>query len=251
MSTAKKTVSKKKNLRPSLLIVHLYPKEMNIYGDTGNILVLKRRAEWRGIDVEVQLVGVNESIPLAADIIMGGGGQDAGQGHIQNDLQTKAPVLHRLASDGVIMLMICGMYQLFGRTFTTGEGQNIAGIGVLPLETIAGQHRHIGNTRYQMPFGEVVGYENHSGVTTLDSPAEALGNVLLGVGNNAIDGTEGCRVRNVFGTYSHGPVLSKNPAFADELLRLALERKYGKFKLTPLDDTIENLSHETAKTRPR
>lgn len=234
-----------------LTIVHLYPKEMNIYGDTGNTLVLQRRAEWRGINVRVVLVGVNEQIPLDADIILGGGGQDAGQGAIQHDLQSKAAHLHRFATNGVVMLMICGMYQLFGRSFITAEGKVIAGIGVLPLETRAGKERMIGNTRYQMPFGEVVGYENHSGLTSLDNPADSLGNVLLGEGNNTFDGTEGCRVHNVFGTYSHGPVLAKNPNFADELLRLALERKYGAIKLAPLDDTIENLAHATAASRPR
>ncbi len=251
MSTKHPSKSAKKNTKPSLVIVHLYPKEMNIYGDTGNTLVLQRRAEWRGIDVDVRLVGANQRIPADADIILGGGGQDAGQGAIQHDLQSKAPQLHKFAHDGVVMLMICGMYQLFGRTFITGDGKVITGIGVLPLETRAGAERFIGNTRYQMPFGEVVGYENHSGVTTLDSPADALGNVLLGEGNNNFDGTEGCRVQNVFGTYSHGPVLAKNPNFADELLRLALERKYGKIKLPPLDDTIENLAHTTAASRPR
>lgn len=251
MSTGRSTKSSKKSPVPSLVIVHLYPKEMNIYGDTGNTLVLKRRAEWRGITVDVRLIGVNEAIPRDADIILGGGGQDAGQGQIQSDLQTKAPQLHKMAHDGVVMLMICGMYQLFGRAFKTGEGEIISGIGVLPLETVAGHDRHIGNTRYQMPFGEVVGYENHSGLTKLDSPADALGNVLLGVGNDGIDGTEGCRTHNVFGTYSHGPVLAKNPAFADELLRLALARKYSQAKLAPLDDTLENLAQTAAAARPR
>lgn len=241
----------KKHNQRSLVIVHLYPKEMNIYGDTGNILVLRRRAEWRGVDVKIVLVGVGQPVPKDADILLGGGGQDAGQGEIQSDLQSKSPQLHKLANEGVVMLMICGMYQLFGRSFTTGEGKVIAGIGVLPLQTTAGRDRHIGNTRYQMPFGEVVGYENHSGVTMLDNPADALGNVMLGAGNNKIDGTEGCRITNVFGTYSHGPVLAKNPVFADLLLDLALERKYGPLDLQPLDDTLENLAHETAASRPR
>lgn len=241
----------KKQSKPTLVLVHLYPKEMNIYGDTGNILVLERRALWRGISVQTKHVGIGEPIPPEADIILGGGGQDAGQEAIQHDLQSKAPQLHKLSHDGVVMLMICGMYQLFGRSFITSQGKVIAGIGVLPLETRASNERLIGNTRYQMPFGEVVGYENHSGITTLDSPATSLGNVLMGEGNNTFDGTEGCRVYNVFGTYSHGPVLAKNPNFADELLKLALERKYGKVKLKPLDDTIENLAHATAASRPR
>jgi len=236
----------------SLLIVHLYPKEMNIYGDTGNVLVLQRRAQWRGISVDVRHIGVDEAIPTDADIIIGGGGQDAGQGGIQQDLQIKAADIHRLANQGVVMLVICGMYQLFGRFFRTQEGQLIQGIGVLPLETVGGTERLIGNKHYEMAFGEVIGYENHSGLTKLDHEQDALGSTLLGAGNNSTDKFEGCRVQNIFGTYSHGPVLAKNPNFADELLRLALQRKYGSsFRLEPLDDTLEWQAHETAKTRPR
>src|SRR5947208_1907261 len=118
-------------------IVHLYPKEMNIYGDTGNALVLKKRLEWRGIEVRLSLVGVNDSIPNDVDIIIGGGGQDSGQDKIQTDLASKSNQLHQLADGGVTMLMVCGMYQLFGRSFTTHEGNVIKGIGLLPLETVA------------------------------------------------------------------------------------------------------------------
>lgn len=234
-----------------LHIVHLYPKEMNIYGDTGNRLVLQKRAEWRGIQVSTSLVGVGDALPADADIIIGGGGQDAGQGKIQDDLQTKATDLQALAQQGVVMLMICGMYQLFGRSFTTHEGEVIAGIGILPLETIGGNERMIGNTVYDTPFGEVVGYENHSGITTLDDLSLALGTVVKGDGNNGQDGTEGCRVQNVFATYSHGPVLVKNPQFADELLQLALARKYSSVQLPPLDDDIEHAAHRTALSRSR
>ena len=234
-----------------LTIVHLYPREMNIYGDTGNRLVLKKRAEWRGIDVQVKLVGVGDPIPSEADIIIGGGGQDAGQGKIQDDLQAKAEQLTKMAEDGVVMLMICGMYQLFGRRFVTHEGEEIKGIGILPLETIGGGQRMIGNTVYDTPYGEVVGYENHSGVTTLDEPALAFGTVMQGDGNNGQDKTEGCRVKNVFGTYSHGPVLVKNPFFADELLRLALSRRYDGVVLPPLDDQAELAAQHIAKSRPR
>jgi len=235
-----------------LVIVHLYPKEMNIYGDTGNRLVLQKRAQWRGIEVEVKLVGVNDPIPGETDIIIGGGGQDAGQGKIQDDLQAKAPDLRRMAGDGVVMLMICGMYQLFGRQFTTNTGEIIKGIGILPLQTVGGDTRMIGNTVYDTPFGEIVGYENHSGVTTLDDTAQAFGTVTQGDGNNGQDKTEGCRVQNVFGTYSHGPVLVKNPGMADELLHLALTRKYGSdLVLDSLDDSTEFAAHATAKTRPR
>ena len=235
----------------SLTIVHLYPREMNIYGDTGNRLVLKKRAEWRGIDVQVKLVSVGDPIPSEADIIIGGGGQDAGQGKIQDDLQAKAEQLTKMAEDGVVMLMICGMYQLFGRRFVTHEGEEIKGIGILPLETIGGDQRMIGNTVYETPYGEVVGYENHSGVTTLDDSTLAFGTVTQGDGNNGQDKTEGCRVKNVFGTYGHGPILVKNPLFADELLRLGLSRRYDGVALPPLDDQAELAAQDIAKSRPR
>lgn len=235
----------------TLTIVHLYPKEMNIYGDTGNRLVLEQRCAWRGIGVRTKLIGVGDPIPAETDVIVGGGGQDAGQEGIQEDLQGKAVALHEHAASGTVMLMICGMYQLFGRSFTTNTGQVIKGIGVLPLATVGGTTRMIGNTLYHTPWGRVVGYENHSGVTTLDDPALALGTVLRGDGNNGRDGTEGCRLHNVFGTYSHGPVLAKNPAFADELLRLALTKKYGAAELTPLDDQIELAAQAAAAARPR
>lgn len=234
-----------------LTIVHLYPKEMNIYGDTGNRLALQKRAEWRGITVKVVPVGVGDDIPMDADIIIGGGGQDAGQGTIQDDLQKKSAVLHNLAESGVVMLMICGMYQLFGRSFTTHEGVVIKGVGILPLETVGGDTRLIGNTIYDSFYGQIVGYENHSGITTLDDTALSLGEVTKGAGNNGHDKTEGCRLENVFGTYSHGPVLVKNPIFADKLLRLALERKYPGYKLEPLDDTEEIAAHVAATNRPR
>ncbi len=239
--------------RQSLDIVHLYPKEMNIYGDTGNRLVLEKRAEWRGVDVRVHLVGVGDQLPNAVDIILGGGGQDAVQDDVQKDLASKADKLKVLAEDGVVMLMICGMYQLLGRSFVTNEGVKIEGVGVLPLDTVGGAKRMIGNTVYQMPFGEVVGYENHSGVTTLDDAGTAFGSVIRGDGNNGSDKTEGARVHNVFGTYSHGPILPKNPTLADALLKIALERKYGAeaVHLQPLDDQEELAAHATAKTRPR
>lgn len=234
-----------------LTIVHLYPKEMNIYGDTGNRLTLEKRASWRGVTVVTKLVGIGDGIPQDVDIIVGGGGQDAGQGKIQDDLQAKAEQLRSLADQGVVMLMICGMYQLFGRQFVTNQRETIKGIGILPLETVGGTKRMIGNTIYESPWGELVGYENHSGVTTLDSGAAPFATVKQGDGNNGNDGTEGCRVNNVFGGYSHGPLLVKNPELADELLRLALQRKYGETELVSLDDSREVAARETAISRPR
>lgn len=235
----------------SLHIVHLYPKEMNIYGDTGNRLIMQKRLEWRGIDAKVSLVGIGDAIPEDADIILGGGGQDAGQIAVQNDLLTKADTLRKMADHGVVMLMVCGLYQLFGRRFLTHDGTNIQGISILPVETIAGKERLIGNTIIHTEWGDMPGYENHSGQTTLDDSARPLGQMLSGAGNNSHDKTEGCIYENVFGTYAHGPILSKNPEFADELLGRALRRKYGNSELAPLDDTMENMAAEIAKTRPR
>jgi CobQ-like glutamine amidotransferase family enzyme len=232
-------------------IVHLYPKEMNIYGDTGNTLALRRRLEWRDIAVKVSLVGVGDDVPRDADIIIGGGGQDAGQDKIQGDLQEKSEILHKMAASGVVMFMVCGMYQLFGRSFTTSDRAVIKGIGILSLETVAGPTRLIGNTLYDSPYGEIVGYENHSGLTYLDDPKTALATVVKGAGNNGQDKTEGCRVQNIFGTYSHGPALVKNPAFADTLLQLAIDRKYPEAKLAPIDNTLELTAHQFAKQRPR
>jgi lipid II isoglutaminyl synthase (glutamine-hydrolysing) len=236
-------------------LVHLYPKEMNIYGDTGNSLVLQQRLIARDIEVKFTHVGIGDFIPTDTDIIIGGGGQDAGQSVVQHDLAAKANDLHKLAADGVVMLMVCGLYQLFGRRFVTGEGEEITGINLLPLETIAGKTRHIGNTIYEIKRGktkfEIVGYENHSGLTYLDDPANAFARVSKGAGNNGQDRTEGCLLNNVIGTYSHGPILSKNPEFADELIRRALKRKYGDIELHSLDDYLEHKAAELAKKRPR
>lgn len=232
-------------------IVHLYPKEMNIYGDTGNTLILRRRLEWRGFDVVVSLVGIGDALPHDVDIIVGGGGQDAGQDKIQDDLQLKSAQLHEMAKNGVVMFMVCGLYQLFGRSFTLSDGSVIQGIGILPLQTHAGPTRFIGNTLYNSPYGQVVGYENHSGITMLDDIKTAFSTVVNGAGNNGLDKTEGCIINNVFGTYSHGPAFSKNPHLADELIRRAVERTYPGTTIEPLDDLLEKSAFAIAKKRPR
>jgi len=237
--------------KKSLHIVHLYPVEMNIYGDTGNRHVLEKRLKWRGIDVKISLVGIGDQIPDDADIILGGGAQDSSQSAVEKDLARKAPQLKKLADSDAVMLMVCGMYQLLGRRFVTADGRDIKGMGILPCETLASTDRMIGNTIHQTPWGDVAAYENHSGKTYLDDTALAWGKVLKGAGNNGDDGTEGCLFQNIFGTYAHGPVLSKNPRFADELIRRALVRKYGSAKLTKLDDSLELAAAEVAKSRPR
>lgn len=232
-------------------IVHLYAKEMNIYGDTGNRLILEKRLRWRGIPVQVSTVNAGEPLPKDATIIIGGGGQDAGQQVIEDDLQTKAEQLHDMTEAGVVMLMVCGMYQLFCRRFVTQDGLDIKGLGIFAAETVAGNNRLIGNVVTESNFGRLIGYENHSGQTQLDERGTALGRVSKGAGNNGKDKTEGCVYKNVFGTYMHGPILSKNPAFADELIRRALEYAGMNPSLNPLDDNVELRAAEVAQKRPR
>ncbi len=232
-------------------LVHLYPKEMNIYGDNGNRLILQKRLEWRGYEVDTILIGAGDEIPNDADIILGGGGQDAGQVVIEQDLKDKAEPLHKLADDGVVMLMVCGMYQMFCRRFVTHDGRDIKGIGIFAGETIAGPKRLIGNVTLKSDLGPLVGYENHSGKTFLDDGVKPLGSVIQGAGNNGEDKYEGCIYKNVFGTYLHGPVLSKNPILADELLVRTLERKGETTTLTPIDDDLELLAQKIAMARPR
>ena len=234
-----------------ITIVHLYAKEMNIYGDNGNILVLQKRLEWRGFTVEVVRVGVGDSFPKNVHIVMGGGGQDAGQQAIADDLKMKQTQLQKFADNGVPMLMICGMYQMFGKAFITADNTNIAGIGILDVTTKAESGRLVGNVCSQSDYGQLIGYENHSGRTSLGVHSKALGTVPTGQGNDGVDGTEGVRLNNVFGSYLHGPVLSKSPQFADYLLRLALDVAGDVRELEPIDDALELRAAKVAVSRPR
>lgn len=237
-----------------LKILHLYPKEMNLYGDHGNILTLKRRCEWRGINVEVIAHEPGEALPEDIDIIFGGGGQDSGQGKIEADLQKIAPKLKTFIDGGTPTLVICGLYQLLGQYFETYDGHRIEGAKVLDISTKAGPERLIGNIVINTPeFGEIVGYENHSGLTSLGKGSKAFGTVIKGAGNNGEDMTEGIKYQNCIGSYLHGPILPKNPRLADYLIAKALERKYGKkaAKLENLNNNVELRAHKVAVTRPR
>lgn len=235
---------------PTLTVVHLYPAEMNIYGDRGNIIALHRRLEWRGLPHRIVEVGPGDRFDVSgADIIFGGGGQDAGQLVVATDLRARSDDLHHAAESGVVLLAICGTYQLLGRRFVTADGEEVTGISLLGLETVAGGGRLIGNVVVDSPFGHLVGFENHGGRTHLDPDQTPLGRVVRGQGNNGTTGEEGAVRHNVFGTYLHGPVLPKNPTLADELLRRALAR-HGISDLAPLDDTAEQAAARTAATRP-
>ena len=232
-------------------ILHLYPREMNLYGDHGNILTLQRRLEWRGFEARVHAYEPGDELPEKIDLIFGGGGQDSGQNKIEQDLAKIAPKLKEMIEDGTPALVVCGLYQLFGKSFITLGKQHINGANILPISTIAGPKRLIGNITIKTKFGQVVGYENHSGLTQLEESATPFGKVLKGHGNSGLDGTEGCLYKNCIGTYLHGPILPKNPKVADFLLAKALERQTGKpTTLEPLNDKIEQQAHKIAASRP-
>jgi CobQ-like glutamine amidotransferase family enzyme len=233
-------------------LVHLYPREMNIYGDTGNVLVLRRRLESRGMPVEVVPVSVGDPLPNDADILLGGGGQDAAQGEIGADFAARGAQLRAMADDGVVMLAICGSYQMLGHEFVTHDGRHIAGTGVLDVVTRGQAQRLIGNNWVDTAeAGRLVGYENHSGLTEVGDGVRPLGTTGSGRGNNGRDGTEGAVRDNIIGTYLHGPVLAKSPRFADDLLRRALARRGAPVDLEPLDDSLADLAAQVAVTRPR
>lgn len=236
----------------TIRLLQLYPRDMNIYGDWGNTLTLKRRLEWHGYGVDLLEYNPGDIFSSDVDLIVGGGGQDSGQDIIQSDLLKIGPALLKLANDGVPMLMICGMYQLFGRFFKTRDGHVIDGIGLFDIETIGGNERMIGNIITKSPlFGEIIGYENHSGATTLGKDVAPFGQVYRGAGNNGKDATEGAMHKNVIGTYLHGSLLPKNPAVADWLIEKAIERKYGESSLTVVDDRFANEARRIAAARPR
>lgn len=235
-----------------LTIAHLYPREMNMYGDHGNLLTLVRRLEWRGIEAEVVNCHPGSVFPGQADIVLGGGGQDSGQSVVQNDLSRIRSQLHEQVEQGVPMLMVCGTYQLFGNYFQTIGGEHIEGLGIFDLHTIGGSTRLIGNTvTTSEQFGEIVGYENHSGKTYLAATEAPFAKVIGGAGNNGEDRTEGVLHNNAIGTYLHGPLLPKNPVIADFLIGTALERRYDDGFLEELDDSLVEQARRIAKTRPR
>jgi CobQ-like glutamine amidotransferase family enzyme len=239
-------------MNKKLTIVQLYPRDMNIYGDNGNALVLQRRAEWHGYDVEHIAYDPGDEFPKDVDLIVGGGGQDSGQDKIQADLLKIAPTLRELAEADTPMLMICGLYQLFGKFFRTQDGVVIEGIGLFDIETVAGPERLIGNIITKSDeFGEIIGYENHSGQTTLGKGVEPLGTVIRGAGNNGHDETEGARYKNVIGSYLHGSLLPKNPAIADYLIEKAVAKKHGEFTPGVIDDRFTDLARKHAAKRPR
>lgn len=229
--------------RPVLNICHLYPDLLNLYGDRGNVLAFTRRCQWREIDVKVIQVNLGDKISLTnIDFLFLGGGSDREQNLMAEDLAGRVQLLKEAIEDDLVVLAICGGYQLLGRYYRTLEGNEIPGLGILDLYTEGGDSRLIGNVAVEVELGGVVhrlvGFENHSGRTYLGG-LKPLGRVLAGHGNNSKDGFEGARYKNVFCSYLHGPLLPKNTVFTDFLISLALKRRGYEGGLQPLEDSLE------------
>lgn len=236
----------------TITILNLYADDMNIYGDRGNILCLKKRLEWYGYQANVIDYNPGDSFPNDVDIVIGGGGQDSGQSRIKDDLIKIGPKLKKLADQDVPMLMICGLYQLFGKFFKTINGELIDGIGLFDTKTYGKSERLIGNiVTHSEEFGNIVGYENHSGQTFLGSKVKPLATVRLGAGNNLSDSYEGARYKNVIGSYLHGSLLPKNPNVADFLITQAVIKKYGQFNGGKIDEPYTENARRVAIKRPR
>lgn len=223
----------------TVTIAHLYPNELNLYGDAGNVLCLYKRLTARGYRVNVNSINMGDRMSDNFDLLFIGGGQDKEMKIIKYDLLRKADAIKYSVQQGKPVLAICGGYQLLGEYYRTNDGDVMCLTGALPFYTIGSSKRMIGNVVFQSPFGEIVGFENHSGKTCLSNSLTPFGKVICGYGNNGEDRTEGVMYKNTFGTYAHGPVLPKNVAFADHLIALAT----GNNNLAPLDDNIENLCH--------
>ena len=256
----------------TLNIAYLYPDELNIYGDRGNILTLYRRCEARGIGVVITSVGPGDTLDADAhDLYFMGGGQDAQQIAVCDDLHAyKAAALKAAAETNAVFLTICGGYQLLGHYYKPHEGPELRGLSLIDAHTVAGKTRFIGNVVIDRltestggaeahgneavkrssdePLGvnKIVGFENHSGLTYLGQGVQPLGKVIKGHGNHGQDGYEGVCHGNLYGTYLHGSLLPKNPKLADELIAKALMRRYGSVELAPLEDTLEVAAHTAA-----
>lgn len=223
-------------------IAHLYPDMLNLYGDRGNIIALTERMKARNIEVITDQITMGKSFNADDyDILFVGGGQDFEQDVLLDDLKKgKDLEIKKAIESGKVFLAICGGYQMLGKYYKTYDGKKLEYMGALDFYTEGKEERMIGNYAFKTKEGiEIVGFENHSGRTYLGKNVEPLGKMIKGCGNNGEDGTEGVRYKNTFGTYSHGPILPKNAQFADLLISKAVENKYGKTQLIPLDDTLE------------
>ena len=239
-------------------LVHLYPDLMSVYGDRGNVLALVRRAEWRGIAVDVTELTLGDTLdPAEVDLVFFGGGQDREQAVVSPDfLQQKGEAVRQAVEDGAALLSVCGGYQLLGQSYTTVDGQQLPGAGLFDIRSVPGPRRHIGNVLVETDLDgqrrTLVGFENHSGRTYLGRGVLPLGRALVGAGNNGQDHTEGAVYKGAIGCYLHGSLLPKNPWLADHLLATALRHATGeRVALKPLDDRLEEDAHQAVVARVR
>ncbi|GAC1383668.1 MAG: glutamine amidotransferase [Ktedonobacteraceae bacterium] len=235
-----------------LKIGHLYPTLMSVAADRGNLFSIEKRCQWRGIGVEVERIYVKQTPDFSKyDLILFHGGADREMELASRDIQAKAPSLREAVEGNTAVLCVCAGFQLLGHYYKPFQGPELKGVGVLDMYTEGGSTRFMTHMALECDLDEqgkkvLVGYENHSGRTYLGEKAKPLGKVLAGWGNNGKDNGEGATYKNVFGTYLHGPVLPKNPWFTDLLIQRALEKRYGKIELAPLDDSVENAAHDAA-----
>ena len=239
-----------------LVVGHLFPDYLNIYADRGNIAVLNARAAWRGYQLEVRALGAGAEIrPGEHDLFYVGGGQDREQALIAPALAALGPALRQAFEAGAVFLAVCGGYQLLGRYYRDQSGEELPGIGLLPLHTVAGTRRMIGDVLLECELEPgskqtLAGFENHAGRTILDPGAEPLGRVVAGFGNDGESGYEGCRLGRAIGTYLHGPLLPRNPWLADWLLAQAIVHRTGDLPvLEPLPDELERQAHTVSAHR--
>lgn len=241
----------------AVVLAHLYPDYLNIYADRGNLAVLAGRARRRGIELDVRAIGPGDATPDDANLFYIGGGQDREQALVARDLATRGAALAAAVDAGAVVLAVCGGYQLLGRFYRDRSGSEHPGAGVLPLHTVAGDGRLIGDVllECELDLGRrqaVAGFENHAGRTVLDDGAEPFGRVIAGFGNDGQSGFEGCRLGNAIGTYLHGPLLPRNPQLADWLLARAVAHRTGSVpELAPLPDGFERDAHAVSAARAR
>jgi CobQ-like glutamine amidotransferase family enzyme len=253
------TAAPEQTAERTIRVVDLYPEVMNVYADRGNLIALRARCARLGVGCEVTAVGLGDSLPAQADLVLIGGGQDREQRRVVGDLAARGETLRGWADEDTAMLAVCGGFQLFGNSYRTADGEELPGIGIFDVVTVApgpGWERCIGDVLAQPLLGaqhgldglsEVVGFENHAGRTYLGPGARAFARVLRGYGNNGDDGSEGAVYRQAVGTYLHGSLLPKNVALTDRLILAALRHRYGdSATIEPAEDAYAERAHRSA-----
>ena len=237
----------------AIRVVTLYPEVMDVYADRGNLIALRDRCRRHGVGCEVTAVGIGDTLPAEADLVLIGGGQDREQRRIATELAARGPQLRAWVEQDAAVLAVCGGFQLFGHFYRTADGEELPGAGIFDAVTVApgpGWPRCIGDVLAAAELegvGEVVGFENHGGRTYLGPAALPFARVLHGHGNNGDDGTEGAVHRQAVGTYLHGSLLPKNPALTDRLIAAALRHRYGPgVRLEAVADPYAERAHAAA-----